>query len=52
MIFNQLTNQEYNICIENISINESENTALVSPISWQKSSPFQKSWKRLQPRQI
>jgi len=36
MIFNQLTNQEYNICIENISIIESGNTAMVSPSSWQK----------------
>jgi len=33
---NQLTNQWYNICIENISIDESGTTASVSPISRQK----------------
>jgi len=33
---NQLTNQWYNICIENISIDESGTTASVSPIPRQK----------------
>jgi len=33
---NQLTNQCYNICIENISIDESRTTASVSPIPRQK----------------